>query len=69
MCEVETDQRAVLDCMREGGRERGVSQHNMSIQYWRRARKKGRALSTRSLGRASTGSTCRKNEAWERKGY
>ena len=62
LCGLEADQRAVLDCMREGGKERDVSQHSMSIQYRRRARKNGRALSTRSLGRASTGSTCRREE-------
>ena len=43
--------------MRVGGRESGSSQHSIFMQYQRRAEKKGRALSTRSLGRASTGST------------
>lgn len=55
-----TDQRAVLVCIRAGGRESGFSQQSISMQYQRRARKKGLALSTRSLGRASTGSTCQR---------
>lgn len=46
--------------MRVGGRESESSQHSIFMQYQRRAEKNGRARSTRSLGRASTGSTCSK---------
>ena len=53
-----TDHCAVLPCIREGGRVSDSCQHRVSIQYHRREEKKGLARSTRSLGRASTRSTC-----------